>query len=153
MITWNDIKQIIKNGNPAPDRRVEKTEEEWKAILSPEEFRIMRKAGTERAFSSEMCSLFEPGLYACACCGTVLFDASEKFDSRSGWPSFTQPVKDNVISYHSDYSYLMQRIEVTCSVCDAHQGHVFPDGPPPSGLRYCINAVSLKKVSKEATIE
>ncbi len=84
----------------------------------------------------------------CKCCGTVLFDASEKFESGTGWPSFTQPVKESVVGYHADKSYGMIRVEVTCNVCDAHLGHVFPDGPPPSGLRYCINAVSLSKIKE-----
>ena len=131
--------------NPKPDRRVEKTAEEWKSILTPEVYHITREKGTERAYSSEMCSRFEPGRYACACCGTELFDATEKFESGSGWPSFTQPLKENVIAYHTDNSFGMSRIEVTCNVCDAHQGHVFPDGPEPSGLRYCINALALEK--------
>ena len=98
---------------------------------------------------SAMCGLFEPGIYACLCCGTVLFDASEKFDSGTGWPSFTQPVSPNAIAYHVDNSYGMQRVETICNTCDAHLGHVFPDGPPPSGLRYCMNAVALKKVGAE----
>ncbi len=95
-----------------------------------------------------MCSLFEPGLYACVCCDTLLFDSEEKFESGTGWPSFTQPFKNNAIAYHSDRSFGMHRVETTCNTCDAHLGHVFPDGPAPSGLRYCINAVSLKKVRK-----
>ena len=92
-----------------------------------------------------MCSIFEPGKYACACCNSELFDASEKFDSRSGWPSFTQPIEFNRVAYHNDGSHGMNRIEALCNSCDAHLGHVFPDGPEPSGLRYCINALSLKK--------
>jgi methionine-R-sulfoxide reductase len=94
-----------------------------------------------------MCGLFEPGRYACVCCGTELFDASNKFDSRSGWPSFTQAVTPDVVAYHADHSHGMTRVETTCNVCDAHLGHVFPDGPAPSGLRYCINALSLQKRS------
>ncbi|MCA6078538.1 peptide-methionine (R)-S-oxide reductase MsrB [Fulvivirga sedimenti] len=146
MQKWNDIIEIARTGNPLPDRRVTKTEEEWKAQLSEEEYYVTRKKGTERAFSSEMCSLFEPGRYACICCDTPLFDASEKFESGSGWPSFTQPLRENVISYHVDRSFGMTRVETLCNVCDAHLGHVFPDGPKPSGLRYCINAVALKKL-------
>jgi methionine-R-sulfoxide reductase len=147
MIRWPDIIDLSKNGNKTPDRRVERTKEEWEKLLSPEVFRITRLSGTERPFSSEMCSRFEPGSYACACCGTLLFDGSEKFDSGTGWPSFTQPVKDNVINYILDTSFGMQRVETTCSTCDAHLGHVFPDGPAPSHLRYCMNALSLKKVA------
>ena len=145
MLQWIDIVKFASTGNPVPDTRVIKTEEEWKALLSPEEFRITRLKGTERAHSSEMCSLFEPGKYSCTCCGTLLFDGGEKFESGTGWPSFTQPVKDNAVAYHKDDSYGMVRIEALCNTCDAHLGHVFPDGPKPSGLRYCMNAVSLKK--------
>jgi methionine-R-sulfoxide reductase len=149
MLTWKDVLSYGKNGNPAPDHRVVKTEAEWRQQLSREQFHVTREAGTERAFSSPMCNLFEPGIYACLCCGTVLFDASEKFDSGTGWPSFTQPVKSNAIAYHVDTSWGMTRVETVCNTCDAHLGHVFPDGPAPSGLRYCMNAVALKKVTKE----
>ncbi len=146
MLNWNDIMQYAKNGNPTPPARVEKTEEEWRKILPPETFYVTRQHGTERAFSSDMCSKFDPGIYRCACCGTILFDAAEKFESGTGWPSFTQPVEENVISYHRDTSFGMVRVETLCNVCDAHLGHVFPDGPPPSGLRYCMNAVALEKL-------
>jgi methionine-R-sulfoxide reductase len=91
-----------------------------------------------------MCSLFEPGIYSCLCCDTVLFDASEKFESNTGWPSFTQPIKDNVIAYRFD----LKRVESICNTCDAHLGHVYADGPEPSGLRYCINAVALRKAAR-----
>ena len=147
MLTWKDVIDVAKNGNPEPPRRVEKTEDEWRAQLTPDEFFVTRKKGTERAFSSEMCSLFEAGKYACVCCDTELFDSTEKFESGTGWPSFTQPVDPAVVAYHDDRSYGMHRVETTCNVCDAHLGHVFPDGPPPSGLRYCINALSLKKIA------
>ena len=96
-----------------------------------------------------MCSLFEPGLYACLCCDTLLFDSEVKFESGTGWPSFSHPVSLNAVAYHTDGSLGMQRIETTCNTCDAHLGHVFPDGPMPSGLRYCINAAALKKVERE----
>jgi len=145
MLTWKNIEDFVKNGVPAPENKVIKTEEEWKKLLSDDVFFITRQSGTEHAFSSEMCSRFEPGIYACTCCGTLLFDASEKFDSQSGWPSFTQPLKENAIAYTADTTHMMTRIEVTCNCCDAHLGHVFPDGPEPSGLRYCINSLSLKR--------
>jgi methionine-R-sulfoxide reductase len=145
MLTWRDVLRMAKEGTPPPDRRVEKSEAEWRAELSAEEFRVTRKAGTERAFSSGMCSLFEPGRYACRCCGTLLFDATHKFESGTGWPSFTQPLQVNSVAYHRDDSFGMVRVEVVCNTCDAHLGHVFPDGPAPSGLRYCMNAVSLHK--------
>jgi peptide-methionine (R)-S-oxide reductase len=98
-----------------------------------------------------MCSLFEPGLYACVCCDTLLFDSEVKFESGTGWPSFTEPVEEPAVAYHMDTSLGMRRVETTCNTCDAHLGHVFPDGPPPSGLRYCINAAALKKVGKLAS--
>ncbi len=149
MLKWNDVTRFAKDGNPSPDRRVEKTDAEWKAQLTEEEYQITRLKGTERPHSSEMCSLFSPGQYACVCCDTLLFDAQQKFDSGTGWPSFDQPVKEHAVAYKSDNSFLMNRIETICNTCDAHLGHVFPDGPPPSGLRYCINALSLKKVVSE----
>ncbi len=145
MHTWKTAIERAAKGNPAPDRQVRKTDAEWLALLGADGFRVMRQAGTERAFSSEMCGLYEPGIYECAGCGTPLFDASAKFESHSGWPSFTQPLADNVVNYIADTSHGMHRIENTCSTCDGHLGHVFPDGPPPTGLRYCINALSLKK--------
>lgn len=144
-MNWNDIIKFVNQGNPTPPRRVSKTEDEWKSILTPEEFRVTRLKGTERAHSSEMCSLFEPGKYNCKCCNTPLFDASEKFESGTGWPSFTEPIDQSHVGYIKDISYGMVRVETICNVCDAHLGHVFPDGPAPSGLRFCINAVSLKK--------
>lgn len=145
-MNWEKVIELGTQGNLAPDTRVEKTKDEWKALLTNEEFYITRQKGTERAFTGEYCHAHDPGLYACICCGTQLFDANEKFDSSSGWPSFTLPVKDNVIKYEKDVSHGMIRVEVMCNVCDAHLGHVFPDGPKPSGLRYCINSVSIKKV-------
>ncbi len=145
MLRWIDVLRRANNGNLEPDQRVEKTLTEWKKILSPEEFRITRQKGTERAYSSDMCDLLEVGKYACVCCDTLLFDSEEKFQSRTGWPSFTQPIKDNLIAYHKDKGFGMYRIGTVCSTCDAHLGHVFQDGPLPSGLRYCINALSLRK--------
>jgi methionine-R-sulfoxide reductase len=149
MLKWPDVLNLSRNGNPPPDRRVVKTESEWRRQLTPEQYRITRQSGTERAFSSEMCNVFEPGIYACLCCETVLFDATTKFDSGTGWPSFTQPVKPDVIAYKLDDAHGMERVETICNVCDAHLGHVFPDGPPPSGLRYCMNAVALQKIATE----
>lgn len=143
-MTWKDVIQYANHGNPAPDRRVEKTDAEWQAQLTPEQYRITRLKGTERAYSGEFCRAYDPGIYSCVCCGTQLFDSTVKFDSRSGWPSFTEPVKDNVIKYEMDTTYGMRRIEVMCNVCDAHLGHVFPDGPKPTGLRFCINSESIK---------
>ena len=145
MIHWKDVLDRARNGNLKPGRRVEKSDAEWQRVLSPEVFYVTRQHGTERPFSSEMCSLFEPGRYACTCCGELLFDGAEKFESGTGWPSFTQPVEENSVAYIADHSHGMVRIEAVCATCDAHLGHVFPDGPAPTGLRYCMNAVSLKK--------
>lgn len=144
MLTWKDVLHFAVAGNPEPDRRVEKTEEEWKAQLSAEEYRITRLKGTERPHSGELCSIYDPGIYQCVCCSTELFDSTIKFDSGTGWPSFTQPIAENAIRYEKDTSFGMTRVEVMCNTCDAHLGHVFPDGPPPGGLRYCINSVSLR---------
>lgn len=147
-MNWNDILKIAAKGNLPPDRRVEKSDAGWKATLTSEQFQVARKKGTERAFSGEYCEAHEPGLYACVCCGTPLFDSGTKFESGSGWPSFTAPVANNVIKYEVDNSYGMQRVEVMCSVCDGHLGHVFPDGPEPTGLRFCINSASIKRIDE-----
>lgn len=144
MLTWNDVLAISKEGNPSPAHKVVKTDAQWRAQLSPEQYLVTRQAGTERPFSSAMCSLFKPGIYRCVCCDTLLFDAAEKFDSGTGWPSFTQPVSPQAIAYKADHGHGMVRVETVCNTCDAHLGHVFPDGPPPSGLRYCMNALALK---------
>jgi peptide-methionine (R)-S-oxide reductase len=147
MLTWESIQKLVSQGNLSPDSRLVKTSEEWKSLLSEEVYDVTRNAGTERPFSSPMCTHFEAGIYACACCDTLLFDSTEKFDSGTGWPSFTQPLKENAIAYHTDDSLLRSRVEITCNTCDAHLGHVFPDGPAPSKLRYCVNALSLQRKS------
>ena len=146
LMNWKEVENRAIKGNPEPPKRIEKSHEQWKAALGEEVFAITRLKGTERPWSSELCNKFEPGLYACACCQTQLFDASEKFESHSGWPSFTQPVQDNVVGYLADSSHGMMRIEIVCNCCEAHLGHVFPDGPAPTGLRFCVNALSLEKV-------
>ena len=143
-MNWNDVIRYATKGSPSPDRRVERSDSDWRAQLTDEQFRITRQHGTERAGTGEYCEAHLPGKYGCVCCETLLFDSTEKFESGTGWPSFTVPVQDNVISYVKDTSFGMIRVEVLCSVCDAHLGHVFPDGPPPSGLRYCVNSASLK---------
>ena len=145
MITWQDILLLTQHGNPKPSKRVEKSEQQWQQELAPDVFYITRKKGTERPFSSGSCTVFEAGDYHCACCDNLLFSGDEKFNSGSGWPSFTQPATPEAIAYVGDNSHAMQRIEIICNVCDAHLGHVFPDGPKPSGLRYCVNALSMTK--------
>ena len=145
MLTWQDIENFVTNGNPPSPHRVEKTIDEWRELLPEGVFDVTRNAGTERPFSSPMCTHFEPDVYACACCNTLLFDATEKFDSGTGWPSFTQPIEQNTVAYSSDESLSRQRVEITCNTCDAHLGHVFPDGPAPSRLRFCVNALSLQR--------
>jgi peptide-methionine (R)-S-oxide reductase len=144
-LRWTRVVELARRGNVTPPRRVEKSDAEWRSTLTSEQYRLARRKGTELPFSSELCSLFEPGRYNCIGCGTPLFDSTSKFDSGTGWPSFTAPLTPDVVAYHVDRSYGMESIEANCNVCDAHLGHVFPDGPPPSGLRFCINAVSLKK--------
>lgn len=144
MLTWKEVINFSVKGNLDPDRRVEKTENQWKKQLTPEQFRIARNKGTEPAHSGALCSSHDEGKYNCVCCDTPLFDSSIKFDSRSGWPSFTQPIKENAIKYERDTQFGMVRVEVMCNTCDAHLGHVFPDGPEPSGLRYCVNSESIK---------
>lgn len=146
MLTYTEVEKLARTGAPTPPRRVEKTSDEWRALLTPEQYAVARESATEARMSSNLCTLYEPGIYACVCCGTELFDSATKYDSKSGWPSFTEPLANNVIAYHEDTSHGMHRIEVLCAVCDAHLGHVFPDGPEPTGLRFCINGASLKKL-------
>ncbi len=145
MLTWESIQTLVTEGNLAPDKRQIKTGAQWKSLLPEDVYYVTRNAGTERPFSSPMCTHFEAGIYACVCCDTLLFDSTVKFDSGTGWPSFTQPIKENAIAYYLDDSLDRSRIEITCNSCDAHLGHVFPDGPAPSKLRYCVNALSLQR--------
>ncbi len=126
--------------------KLELTDEEWRRRLTPEEYRVLRGHGTEPPGSGCFLGTLEPGIYACAGCGNPLFRSGEKFESGTGWPSFTEPLSDQAIAEYQDHSFGMVRTEVRCARCDGHLGHVFPDGPPPTGLRYCINSVSMKHV-------
>jgi peptide-methionine (R)-S-oxide reductase len=148
MLRWIDVLKYAKYSNPEPYRTVVKPEEEWQHLLTPAQFKVLRQKGTEPPYRNAYCRSYEPGIYACAGCGSHLFNATEKYHAISGWPSFTQPVAKGAIKYNFDNSFNMQRLEVQCNVCDGHLGHVFPDGPEPSGLRYCINSVSLIKIDE-----
>jgi peptide-methionine (R)-S-oxide reductase len=126
------------------NKKVEKPEEQWKKELTPDQYEVCRNKGTERPFTGEYYETKTPGIYKCVACGHELFDSDTKFDSGTGWPSFHSPVSKDAVSEHEDRSLLMRRIEVRCAACDAHLGHVFPDGPDPTGLRYCMNGTALK---------
>ena len=131
-------------------QKISKSDEEWKKELTPEQYHVTRKKGTEMPFTGQYVSSKEKGVYKCMCCGNVLFQSDDKFDSGTGWPSFTKPVGESNVANHDDNSHFMHRTEVTCDKCGAHLGHVFEDGPDPTGLRYCINSCALK-LEKESS--
>ena len=130
--------------------KVVKTDEEWRELLTDEQYEVCRNKGTERAFTGALVDCKDPGTYVCVCCEAELFGSDTKFDSGTGWPSFSEPAQSDSIEEHPDHGHGMSRVEVTCSRCGAHLGHVFPDGPAPGGQRYCINSASLAHKPRQA---
>ena len=143
MLKWIDVIKFVRYGSPAPNHTIVKSPEEWKTLLTPDQYKITREKGTEAPFSAALNKTYFQGEFACSCCSALLFSGNDYYDSGSGWPAFTQPYSPGAIKYEADYKLSKKRVEVLCNVCDSHLGHVFPDGPAPSGLRYCINSLSI----------
>jgi peptide-methionine (R)-S-oxide reductase len=137
------MKTLSETQNAIAGKKIVKTEAEWRELLTPEQFHVMREGGTERPFTGKLVDNHDDGIYHCGACNAPLFTSDKKFESGSGWPSFWLPVSPDAIQAHEDNSLGMKRVEVTCATCGAHLGHVFPDGPRPTGMRYCINSASL----------
>lgn len=145
MFRWIDVLTYARYGNPEPAHFLHLTEAQWQQRLSPAQYAVLRTKTTESPYRNAYCRSYEPGRYHCAGCHALLFDSATKYHAISGWPSFTQPATRAAIRYYFDDSHHMQRIEAVCNGCGGHLGHVFPDGPAPAGLRYCINSVSLQQ--------
>lgn len=148
-----EIKHQDGKGQMMKNNRITKTEEQWRETLSPEQFHVLREKGTERAFTGEYWNNKEKGVYVCAGCGQALFSSEDKFDSGTGWPSYTRPTAEGAIETEKDLSLFMERVEVLCGRCGGHLGHVFNDGPEPTGKRYCINSASLDHVPEDELMD